>query len=305
MGLKTRNLFKLITKEDSTNIHKILGISCLVNFIYQFGYLFATGQMNLQNNPYTPLLLSLHGLLAISSFIFHVPQKRHTGLPTIYKEYRLHTIAFSLRSVVCSFLFYYGLDVLYNILIVNITMIIADLTTYKYGAATKTMRGIPYGKDITEDDKKKIIYMHSTQQFGATMFMLCNINSAFGPLLAIQIAAFLKTLVRKGIISELDWHRVYTISLWLNIFVYQSFNSFSDSLFIIFGINVFDFLRIKNGCNKYFAWNFIFLIIYLIKNYSDFQTYIEINKVYKELFVNAVIISYLVRNFYKSKALWI
>ena len=100
-------------------------------------------------------------------------------------------------------------------------MILADLATNKYGAATKTMRGIPYGKEISEDDKKKITYMHSNQQFAATMFMVCNINSAFSPLLAIQMAAFLKTLVRKAIITELDWHRVYVITLWLNIFVYD------------------------------------------------------------------------------------
>jgi hypothetical protein len=305
MGIKIQNLFKLVSREDPTNIHKFLGILCLLNFIYQFSCLFTTGDMHLQNNPYAPLLIGFHGLLALSSFIFHVPLKRHKGLPMIYKEYRFHTVAFSLRSVACSLVFYYGLDVLYNILIINITMILADLATNKYGSNTKTMREIPYGKEISEDDKKKITYMTSCQQFAATMFMVCNINSAFSPLLAIQMAAFLKTLVRKAIITELDWHRVYVISLWVNIFVYQSFSNFSDSLFIIFGINAFDFLRIKKGCNKYLAWNSIFGLLYLIKNYTDFQNYVEINKMYKELFVNAVIVIYLVRNFYKSKALWI
>lgn len=302
MGIKTKNLFKLITKEDSTNIHKILGVTCLLNFIYQFAYLFMTGNMNLQNNPYTPLLMSVHGLLGISSFIFHVPLRRHNGLPMIYKESRLHTIVFSLRSVACCLVFYYNLDVIYNILIINVTMLLADLTTHKYGATTKTMRGMPFGKDISEIDKKEITYSNSVKQFGATMFMTCNINSAFSPLLAIQLAAFLMTLVRKAIITELDWHRIYSLSLWLNIFVYHSFSNFSDSLFIILGINVFDFLRIKKGYNKYLVWNFIFLIIYLTKT---FQLNIEINKAYKELFVNAVIVIYLVKNFYKSKALWI
>ena len=36
MTLKTRNLFKLATKEDPIHLHKILGVSCLLNYIYHF-----------------------------------------------------------------------------------------------------------------------------------------------------------------------------------------------------------------------------------------------------------------------------
>ena len=87
--------------------------------------------------------------------------------------------------------------------------------------------------------------LHSVQQFGATMFMMGNIDSAFAPLLAIQIAAFLMTLIRKSIISELDWHRLYAISLWLNIFVYWSFNRIDKPIYIIMGVYLFDYLRVN------------------------------------------------------------
>ena len=105
MGIKTRNLFKLASKEDPIHLHKILGISCLINYVYQFYQLFIYGSMYLKDNPYTPLLMGIHACLSLSSFIFHVPLNRHKGLPMIYKESRLHAIVFSLRSVVCTWRF--------------------------------------------------------------------------------------------------------------------------------------------------------------------------------------------------------
>ena len=147
MGIKTQNLFKLITREDSTFIHKILGVSCLTHFIYQYVCLLKYGHMDFMDNPYTPLLLLLHCCLSLSSFIFRVPLNRHKGAPMIYKEFRLHSIVFALRSIACAFCFYYKTNLLVNILIVNLTMILADLSTHFYKAETKTMRGMPFGKD--------------------------------------------------------------------------------------------------------------------------------------------------------------
>jgi len=43
-------------------------------------------------------------------------------------------------------------------------------------------------------------------QVCATIFMLGNIDSAFGPLFAIQLSSFLITLVRKNIIKTNIWH---------------------------------------------------------------------------------------------------
>ena len=302
MVFKTRNLFKLVTREDPNFIHKALGFSCLINFIYQFTHLFRYGKMDLRNNPYTPFLLMLHGLLSVSSFIFHVPLNRHKGLPMIYKEFRLHSIIFALRSVFCALCFYYKFNLVFNVFFINLTMVFADIVTKLYEAETKTMRGMPYGKDIEEEDKKNVTYMHSAQQFGATMFMMGNIDSAFAPLLAIQIAAFLMTLVRKSIISELDWHRLYAISLWLNIFVYWSFNRIDKPIYIIMGVYLFDYLRINQGHNKYLVWNYIFLIIYVMYSFVNFaliEAYIN-----QRILTNLLITYYLASNIYRTRSLW-
>ena len=302
MGFKSRNLFKLVTREDPNFIHKVLGFSCLINFIYQFSHLFRYGRMNLRNNPYAPLLIMLHGLLSFSSFIFHVPLNRHKGLPMIYKEFRLHSIIFALRSVVCALCFYYRLSLIFNVFFINLTMVYADIVTHLYEAETKTMRGMPYGKEIEEEDKKNVTYMHSVQQFGATMFMMGNIDSAFAPLLAIQIAAFLMTLVRKSIISELDWHRLYAISLWLNIFVYWSFNRIDKPIYIIMGVYLFDYLRVNQGHNKYLVWKYIFLIIYVMYSFVNFaviDTHIN-----QPFLTNLLITYYLASNIYRTRSLW-
>ena len=302
MGFKSRNLFKLVTREDPNFIHKALGFSCLINFIYQFTHLFRYGKMNLRNNQYAPLLIILHGLLSVSSFIFHVPLNRHKGLPMIYKEFRLHSIIFALRSVFCALCFYYKLNLVFNVFFINLTMICADIVTKLYEAETKTMRGMPYSRDFKEEDKKKVTYMHSVQQFGATMFMIGNIDSAFAPLLAIQIAAFLMTLVRKSIISELDWHRLYSISLWLNIFVYWSFNRIDKPIYIIMGVYLFDYLRVNQGHNKYLVWNYIFLIIYVMYSFVNFAV-IEAH-INQPLLTNLLITYYLASNIYRTRKLW-
>ena len=303
MGLKIQNMFKLITREDPANIHKMLGLSCLFHFMYQYYNLFTYGTMDLLNNSYTPLLMAIHGALSLSSFIFRVPLNRHKGAPMIYQEFRLHSILFALRSVLCVLAFYYRLDKIYNILIVNLTMIAADVVTSLYKADTKTMRGMPFGKMLTESDKQSVTHMHSTQQFAATLFTIINIEAAFSPLFAIQLAALLMTLVRKSIISELDWHRIYAISLWINIFVYWSFKeNILLPIYIIWGVYSFNYCRIRLNYNKYLVWNYIMIIIYALDRWAKLTTPIDEWKT--TLFINLIIITYLIKNIYKTKALW-
>ena len=259
--------------------------------------------MNLQDNIYAPVLFLTHGALSLSSFIFRIPLNRHKGLPMIYKEFRLHSIVFALRSVFCGLAFYYKLDRIYNILIINLTMIAADITTHNYKAETKTMRGMPFGSKIDESDKQAVTKMHSSQQLGATLFMITNIEGAFSPLLAIQLAAFLMTLVRKSIISELDWHRIYALSLWINIFVNWSFADNINLLFyIIWGVYIFYYLRIVLNYNKYLVWNSILFTIYFLDNLFNEQMIEDPFKI--KLFTNFIIVIYLVKNIYNTRALW-
>ena len=65
----------------------------------------------------------------------------------IYKEFRLHSIIFALRSVVCALCFYYNFSLVANVFSINLTMLCAHSATKLCTAETKTMRGMPYGKD--------------------------------------------------------------------------------------------------------------------------------------------------------------
>ena len=111
-------------------LHKFLGIFSLGNFIYRYYLLIFYGSMFLNTNLDLGIII-LHSCLSVSSLIFHIPQKRHIKLPMIYPEFRLHSIAFGLRSVSCCFLdFYGGTYKLYGkILICIFTMIGADIIT--------------------------------------------------------------------------------------------------------------------------------------------------------------------------------
>ena len=100
------NLHKLNTKEDSTYLHKYLGGICLCNFVYRFGIYFIYGNMNLNNN-FALTLIGTHGLLSISSLIFHIPSIRNPSKPMIYPEFRLHSIIFAIRSVFICYQYYY------------------------------------------------------------------------------------------------------------------------------------------------------------------------------------------------------
>jgi len=81
---------------------------------------------------------------------------------------------------------------------------------------------MPFDNTIGDELQRRITRMQSAQQIGATLYMLGNLDSCFSPMLAIQIAALLMTLVRKNIIDSTAWHTVYNMSLWINIFCFWS-----------------------------------------------------------------------------------
>ena len=301
MTIKTKNLYKLITKEDHFNLHKILGLSSLCNFLYQFSHLFMYGEMNLKKNTFTPILLCIHSFLSLSSIIFRVPFKRQLTLPTINKEIRLHSITFAIRSIICCYLFYNNYDKIYNIFIINLTMIVADVITYFYFTNTSTMRNMAFNKEYPEVERNKITKMHSGSQFSATIYMMINIDTAFSPLLAIQLAVFLMTLSRKSIIDQLCWQRVYTISLWINIFLLWEINSVIDYSFIILGSYIISNIRMKYRINKYVLWNIpLVSYYYLWKNKYD----IEIDTFFHPILIITTIFIYLIKNIRISHSLW-
>ena len=262
------NLHKLKTKEDSTHFHKTLGFVCLFNFIYRFYLLFVNGTMDL-NNSGGVVMVIVHGLLSGSSLIFHIPSSRNRAAPMIYPEFRLHSIIFAMRSVVCFFITYYKLHLFYKFAACYSTMLLADGATYyiskkpsiKSVESGTTMRDMPFDSRISEAEQRDITLAQSANQIGATLYMFGNLDSCFSPLLAIQLAAFLMTLVRKSIISSNMWHISYNVSLWAGIFV---FNSFPASFIVemITSFYIFKTWRFGVRGNKYIGWTMVFAFMY-------------------------------------------
>ena len=305
MILNRDNFKRLATNEDKYHIHKTLGIICLLNYVYRYFLLFTHGSMFLNTNK-AMLLICIHGLLSLSSLIFHIPAIRNRMSPMIYPEFRLHSIVFAIRSVLCCLTNYYIVNytLLIKIAICFLTNVLADITTNHYKATTKTMRQMPFSETISPEKQREITLMHSNMQVGATLFMLVNTETAYSSMFAIQLAAFLMTLVRKNIITANSWHLLYAMALWINIFCYYSVTP-STVLSLILLYNFFKFLRFKLDYNKYISWSIIFgcysLLHYMNTNIID--NFI-LSFVSKPFFTNLIIIIYLFKQFKKAGILF-
>lgn len=305
--IRLHNSHKLATKEDPYHIHKTLGTICLVNYGYRYYLLFTKGTMDL-NNPFAAYLVIAHAALSCTSMIFHIPKIRNKTGPMIYPEARVHSILFALRSVVCFFLTYYQYPIAYRFAACYATMYFADVATSRYNTDTDntTMRNMPLDNQISEDDRRQIIQMQSSQQIAATLFMLGNLDSCFSPMFAIQIAAFLMTLVRKNIIHSTMWHLFYNISLWINVFCY---NSLPIRYVIIHPILVkmFHVWRFTSDRsvpkpfvgNKYVGWTIVFATFYVCVSNNE--------KIFNgnndSMIRYALITMYLVSHIYMSKGI--
>lgn len=260
-----QNIYKLSTREDPYNIHKTLGIFCLLNFMYRYTHFFLFGNMRLENK-WGEITLIIHGALSCSSLLFHISGTRNQTKPIIYQEFRMHSILFAMRSVIICFLHYYKYHYLYIIGTCYSVLFLSDLITKIYNKENKngtTMRNMQFGENVTLDQRKHITNMHSIMQIAATVFMLGNINTAFSPIMPIQISAFLMTLVKKGIITTNILQFIYAITLFMNYFLIKTV---SLEFIFIFGIimKIHENIVFKYRINKYIAWfsHFTMFIIY-------------------------------------------
>jgi len=292
--MKTENIYKLATKEDPYHIHKTLGIITLTNFLSRYTCLFLYGSFFL-DNAFAMYLLGIHALLSLTSIQFHIPNRRNPSQPMIYPEFRMHSILFAMRSVACCYMGAYDYNVVYRITTCFATMALADLTTYWYKdhKAHSTMRGMPFDPSITPKQQKDIIHMQSAMQVGATLYVLGNTTTAFAPLLPIQLAAFLMTLVRKNIINTNMWHLVYNMSLWINVVCYFYVPTRWMTLQIVLFYSFLK-MRFKWNWNKYFCWSVVFFLFYMHETYdilTPFDYWIEQNK-YEQWYRTIVVAIY-------------
>ena len=308
--IRLHNSHKLVTKEDPYHIHKTLGTICLVNYGYRYYLLLTRGTMDL-NNPFAAYLVVAHAALSCTSMIYRIPKIRNKTGPMIYPEYRIHSILFALRSAVCFFLTYYHCSIVYRFAACYATMVLADIATSRYNTDTDstTIRNMPFDNQIAEEDRTKIIQMQSSQQIAATLFMLGNLDSCFSPMFAIQIAAFLMTLVRKNIIHPTMWHLLYNLSLWINVFCY---NSLPIRYIIMHPVlcQLFYYWRFSGDRsvpklfigNKYVGWTIVFATFYVCGNEKmliGFNNTTDNNMMIRYAFITM----YLVSQIYKSKGL--
>ena len=217
-------------------------------------------------------------LLSYSSLQFHVPRVSNSNIPAIHSMFRLHSILFATRGAMCAILRILLIDrprIIYaSTFIVMFTSFLADCVTRDMTMKNddyKTTRRMPYWPECTKRRETLHKVMYSWAQFGS-IFQCIASHSEYCPLstlVAIQGAAFLMTLCRKGFISNYVYHTLYTIALMYAIVI----NLFTESFWMIVfsGLiaNISTFIRIQFAINKFV----IMICIAILALYADFLFY--------------------------------
>lgn len=255
----------LITPQDGRfgHLHKVFGFVALVHFVHQFKSFFLDGTMKFDDRTW--LFIVFHLLLSWSSFLFHLPPVRSIRAPMIWPEFRAHSILFATRSLVAMTLTLNDMSAVETrFLNVIATIALADIATLYYKVAGTTMRDMPFPDWVAQNTRDRVNVYYSVSQVLATSTLLFSpsMERALCVLFPIQIAAFLMTLVRKGIISPLSWHVLYSASLGLN---YLHGGLSYDTMPLLFYVSslVFCVLRFRYRWNKYLLWGLIGSVAYL------------------------------------------
>jgi len=295
--ITARNLYKLFTKEDYKNVHKMLGITSLLHYAYRFLNLIIYGTMGFEKNTQIQVLgcIFLHFMLSWSSFIFQLPLKRNKIKPMIWPELRLHNCIFATRSILDMIIHTFGIATfgygVFRFLIAFIAMIAADKVSSYYkkkdllDGNDSTMRGAPWPKDAPKKLVSTFNYSYGVIQLLGTYGILnvtrkwhVDIELSFATLFAIQISAFLLTLVRKSILQTFGFHFWYSVALGINcglglIRTLETSSYLNVLLRTVIGFSLAYFIRFHLNINKYFFWSVVFVFDYcfvLKFPYTDF-----------------------------------
>ena len=283
----------LFTKHDPYNIHKILGLIVLFHIFYRYYLIFLLGTAFPENESLIQktVSISFHGILSLSSLLLPLPNKRNFTSPMIWKEFRLHSIVFALRHVVCSLLTLHNIwpkyplyEAISKYFMIYIVIYCAGYITDKYGNKEKrTTKSMPYPSIITDKEQAFIKNEYSNSQFTATAIsVLPNTTLNWLPVVPIQVAPLLMTLVRKGKINSYTYHKVYAFSLWSNLFLgfyiylYEE-EKFKLQVLVASGCQILlRSLRYYYRYSQSIVWNlyiFLLLIVYpiMIQDKLSFQ----------------------------------
>jgi len=256
-------LKKFITREDPFHIHKLLGVSCILNFIYRF-YNIINYNLGFQDDYWTLTWIIMHMALSGTSLVFRIPTNRISKRPMIYPEFRAHSILFAYRSLFVMLLMWLiqsntWLKVTRALTVLG-TLVIADLISMHYilTSTETTMRGMPFNENVSKNMRNFMNFFYSLSQVLATLNTLQSnsYEKVFMIVFPIQIAAFLMTCVRKGILHAHGWHFLYTMSLLSN-FVFAAFLHEPTDCSILkywITVSIICILRFRFRFNKYLVW---------------------------------------------------
>ena len=257
---------KLITNHDPYHIHKILGVLVLIHFLYRFTLLIASGTAFPSDEEPMKASFSivLHGALSWSSLLLPLPNRRNFNSPMIWPEFRLHSILFASRHVVCSIISVNNVwpdDVVYGafvkIFLIISTSYIAGRITNLYGCKEKhTTNAMPYPEWTNKVQQRRVKKIYSMAQFYATAScMFDDPTMNFCPLIGIQVAPLMMTLVRKGKCSSMWYHRVYSLALWTSFITGATRMAVRDEPgIVVFGIHLAPIVYVGRVKYRQPAW---------------------------------------------------
>jgi hypothetical protein len=257
----------LFTRHDPFHVHKVLGACALGHFAYRIVAACGRGASSgLQTDPWFPVWVGLHGLLSVSSFLFKVPRNRVVGKPMMYPEFHAHSVAFALRSLMVMCLIRYPTPEVLRPLTVFGTMLAADHISLYIGDRSTTMRDMPYPAGTHPWLRCVSTWFYSISQVMATLNMLTatTVDSPFLVLFPIQLAALLKTLVRKSLIGAGMWHLLYSLALGVNYVHALRLTPSPEAMSTYLGCTVtFCMLRFLFDMNKYVSWLLVMRLVYI------------------------------------------
>ncbi|CAE7718305.1 unnamed protein product [Symbiodinium pilosum] len=190
----------------------------------------------------------------------------------IWREFRVHNAIFALRHLVGSALGIWAPQWwLQNPGVTSLTAKVglvlaacyaADVTTEKIGSKDdRTTNAMPYPKTTPQTVEQVAKRFYAKSQFAASAIAAFGTpSSSFCSVLAIEIASFLMTLVRKGIIEARTYHIIYAAALFIMFPVLVATLHSGDAdaeratlrclCACAFAVD----LRLKYGLSKYTTW---------------------------------------------------
>ena len=253
------NIDRLMTHEDRFMVHKTLGILSVLHFVYRYAYVWPT-QGNLgygSNNLFNHITIALHMLLSSSALIFQVMPKRLAKKPLImYKEYQLHAIMFTLRSVIIYVLGLYSTKSFqwYACFVVHQ---IVDYITRVHGTPGNTaVRSRGNSRNLFKQTFRKFFSFYQIMALGSQLLAHEKMSDfGFNTIIAIQSSAFLMTCARKQIISWPTYIAGYSFALVVSYTYILQYYGF-DFVFTC----VMVFLMRMMGISKYICWTCFILV---------------------------------------------